>query len=220
MNTAVIYEGNSGSSPVNAALNFHRWAEVIFLQSFNRRLTWLARHLLAGWPELDHGELARLRRDDAPRHHGNDEIALARSLGVDQLGEAEPAHRGAHRRETLTDATLKTYRRDLERRLDSLLERSPRVEAGVKLAASIGRWKDCLFVFVTRRDVSPTNNVSERQLRPSVIFRKVTNGFRSVWGSAVYADICSVLATGALNGHTALAAIKACLAGRSMLNST
>ena len=56
--------------------------------------------------------------------------------------------------------------------------------------------------------------------RPSVIFRKVTNGFRSVWGSAVYADICSALATGALHGHTALSAIKACLAGRSVLNST
>ena len=125
-----------------------------------------------------------------------------------------------HRRETLADATLKTYKRDLERQLDSLLKRNPRVEQGEKLRASIGRWKDCLFVFVTRRDVSPTNNVSERQLRPSVIFRKVTNGFRSVWGSAVYADICSVLATGALHGHTALAAIKTCLAGRSVLNST
>ena len=74
-----------------------------------------------------------------------------------------------HRREALTDATLKTYRRDLERQLGRLLERSPRVEVGVKLVASIGRWKDSLFVFVTRRDVSPTNNVSERQLRPSVI---------------------------------------------------
>ena len=125
-----------------------------------------------------------------------------------------------HRRSALTDATLKAYRRDLERRLDSLLERSPRVAQGEKLRAAIGRWKDCLFVFVTRRDVAPTNNVSERQLRPSVIFRKVTNGFRSVWGSAVYADTCSVLATGALHGHTALGAIKACLAGKSVLNST
>ena len=125
-----------------------------------------------------------------------------------------------HRREALADATLKAYRRDLERQLGRLLVRSPRIEAGEKLRASIGRWKDCLFVFVTRRDVDPTNNVSERQLRPSVIFRKVTNGFRSVWGSEVYADICSALATGALHGHTALAAIKTCLAGRSVLDST
>ena len=32
-------------------------------------------------------------------------------------------------------------------------------------------YKDKLFVFVTRRDVPPTNNISERRLRPSVIFQ-------------------------------------------------
>ena len=42
--------------------------------------------------------------------------------------------------------------------------------------------------------------VSERRLRPSVISRKVTNGFRSVWGAALYAAICSVIATAALRG--------------------
>jgi transposase len=50
-----------------------------------------------------------------------------------------------------------------------------------------------------------------------VIFRKVTNGFRSTWGSQVYADICSVIATGRLNGRNALEAIRAALAGTSLL---
>jgi Transposase IS66 family len=36
---------------------------------------------------------------------------------------------------------------------------------------------DKLFVFLKRRDAEPTNNESERAMRPSVIFRKVTNGF-------------------------------------------
>jgi Transposase IS66 family len=31
--------------------------------------------------------------------------------------------------------------------------------------------RDKLLVFLTRRDVDPTNNGSERALRPSVIFR-------------------------------------------------
>jgi len=39
-----------------------------------------------------------------------------------------------------------------------------------------------LFVFVTDRAVPATNNVSERHLRPSVIFRKVTNRFRCELG--------------------------------------
>jgi hypothetical protein len=40
----------------------------------------------------------------------------------------------------------------------------------------------------------------------------VTNGFRSEWGAKVYADLCSVVATGRLVGRTALAAIRDALA--------
>jgi transposase len=46
----------------------------------------------------------------------------------------------------------------------------------------------------------------------SVIFRKMTNGFRSNWGAKVYADVCSIVATGKRAGKTALAAIRAALA--------
>jgi transposase len=72
--------------------------------------------------------------------------------------------------------------------------------------------REKLLVFMTRRDVEPTNNVSERALRPSVIFRKVTNGFRSGWGAKVYADIASIVATGRLYGRSPLASIRAALA--------
>jgi hypothetical protein len=72
--------------------------------------------------------------------------------------------------------------------------------------------RDKLLVFLTRRDVEATNNESERALRPSVIFRRVTNGFRSEWGAKVYADLCSVVATGRLAGRTALAFIRDALA--------
>ena len=36
----------------------------------------------------------------------------------------------------------------------------------------------------------------------SVIFRRVTNGFRSVWGAESYADIRSIVATGQLHGRS------------------
>ena len=45
-----------------------------------------------------------------------------------------------------------------------------------------------------------------------MIFRRVTNGFRSEWGAKVYADLCSVVATGSLVGRTALAVIRDVLA--------
>ena len=72
--------------------------------------------------------------------------------------------------------------------------------------------RDKLLVFLTRRDVEATNNASERALRPSVIFRKVTNGFRSEWGAKVYADLRSIVATGCLASKSALAAIRDTLA--------
>ena len=45
-----------------------------------------------------------------------------------------------------------------------------------------------------------TNNDSERALRPSVIFRKVTNGSRSEWGAEFFAAVRSVIGTGRLHG--------------------
>ncbi len=123
------------------------------------------------------------------------------------------------RRENLADSTLLAYRRGLYRRLGRLLAVEPDTVAGRKLRRGIEKCRDKLFVFVTRNDVPPTNNVSEQRLRPSVIFRKVTNGFRSAWGAQGYAAVCSVTATGVLRGLTAVAAIRTCLAGGSVLTA-
>ena len=117
------------------------------------------------------------------------------------------------RRPNLADATIKAHARRLARDLDRLLDLEPTEKNGRHLQASmIVDGRDKLLVFLDRRDIEPTNNVSERALRPSVIFRKVTNGFRSEWGAKVYADLCSIVATGRLAGRTPLAAIRAALA--------
>ena len=80
---------------------------------------------------------------------------------------------------------------------------------GAKLRRRIGRIREHLFVFVTNRDVPPTNNVSERHLRPSVIFRKVTNGFRCEWGAEPYAAFRSVVGTAQANRVSVLAVLRA-----------
>jgi transposase len=121
------------------------------------------------------------------------------------------------RRPELKDTTLAQYRADLDRKLDRLLAVSPTAEAGRKLARAIRRCRGDLFVFITRRDVPSTNNDCERALRPSVIFRKVTGGFRSEWGARTYADAVSVIATGRLHGYSALHALRDALAGRPIL---
>jgi transposase len=56
-----------------------------------------------------------------------------------------------------------------------------------------------LFVFVTKRDVPATNNVPERHLHPSVIFRELTNGFCCEWGAETYAASRTVVSTAKAN---------------------
>ncbi len=116
------------------------------------------------------------------------------------------------KRPQITDATIAKHARDLRRELDRLLDLEPTNTEGSHLRASMAvDARDKLLVFLTRRDVEPTNNVSERGLRPSVIFRKVTNCFRSVWGAKVYADLRSIVATGRLAGRSPLASLRAVL---------
>ena len=59
-----------------------------------------------------------------------------------------------------------------------------------------------------------TNNISEREIRPSVVFRKVTGGFRSDWGASIHAGYRSVTGTARLNGQSALGAIRDLVDGR------
>ena len=115
------------------------------------------------------------------------------------------------RRPALKDSTLAQYQLDLDRRLNRIMAIEPIGRDGAKLRRRIGRIREHLFVFVTNRDVPPTNNVSERHLRPSVIFRKVTNGFRCEWGAETYAAFRSVVGTAQANRVSVLAVLRAVL---------
>lgn len=119
------------------------------------------------------------------------------------------------RRDRLRDTTLEQYRADLDRRLDRVLALPRCGEAADRLRRRIARDRGHLFVFVTDRDVPATNNVSERALRPSVIFRKVTNGFRSEWGADTYAAFRSVVSTAKANSRSVLNDLRQALATTS-----
>jgi transposase len=119
------------------------------------------------------------------------------------------------RRDRLLDTTLAQYRADLDRRLDRVLALPRRGQAAEKLRRRIARDREHLFVFITDRAVPATNNISERALRPSVIFRKVTNGFRSEWGAQTYAAFRSVVSTAKANNRSVLADLRRVLATTS-----
>jgi transposase len=116
------------------------------------------------------------------------------------------------RRDRLRDGTLAHHKADMERRLDRIMACAvPQGRAGERLRRRIGRQREHMTVFLADREVPATNNVSERALRPSVIFRKVTNGFRSEWGAATYAAFRSVVSTAKLGNTAVLGAVNQAL---------
>jgi transposase len=58
-----------------------------------------------------------------------------------------------------------------------------------------------LLTFLHQLDVPPTNNASERSLRPSVVHRKVTGGFRSEAAARGYAALRTVADTARKRGQ-------------------
>ena len=98
-------------------------------------------------------------------------------------------------REGRDDRRLATWHRTFVKKLSALLERTPTHAAGARLQRAVAKHRRNLFLFLTNRALAPTNNESERALRPCVTFRKVTGGFRTAWGADLYADVRSVLET-------------------------
>ena len=62
-----------------------------------------------------------------------------------------------------------------------------------------------LLTFLHQADVPPTNNASERSLRPSVVHRKVTGGFRSETFAQGYAALRTVADTARKRGQEVFA---------------
>ncbi|MGY0715133.1 IS66 family transposase [Azospirillum argentinense] len=123
------------------------------------------------------------------------------------------AIRVGKRRPDLKDSTLAAYAAKAERRLDALLGVPAAHPAGRELQRQVKAWRGKFFVFLGDRRVPPTNNGSEQEIRPSVIFRTVTNGFRSDWGPGIHAGYRSVTGTARRQGQSAWTAIQALVAG-------
>lgn len=126
---------------------------------------------------------------------------------------------GKHRTTLPPDA----YRRQvahIEQALDALLMQFPNNPDSQRLRERYRKHRHSLFVFLYRADLPPTNNASEQALRNSVIYRKVTGGFRTTWGATVYANLISVLETARRQGCQSFATLSAILAGQPLFAPT
>jgi transposase len=123
----------------------------------------------------------------------------------------------ARRHRSLAESTRREYRRRLEHALDAVMALAPANRQGQRLRKRYGKLRQHLFTFLDHPDVSADNNASERELRPTATYRKVTGGFRSTWGADLYAAVRSVIGTAARRGMDAYQAIRATLQGQSVL---
>lgn len=101
------------------------------------------------------------------------------------------------------DLTLNGFHRrvsEIGNRLDRLLGYQLTDSDEIRLQNRFRLHREKLLTFLDYPGVPPTNNASEQAIRTSVIHRKVTNGFRSEWGSKAHADLLSVISTSKIKG--------------------
>jgi len=123
----------------------------------------------------------------------------------------------ARRHRDLADSTRRQYRRRLDRDLDAIMALAPTQRDGRRLRKRYARVRDHLFTFLDHPELAADNNSSERELRPTATYRKVTGGFRSHWGADLFAAVRSVIGTAARRGIDAYQAIRDTLCGQSAL---
>jgi transposase len=123
----------------------------------------------------------------------------------------------ARRRKSLAESTRRGYQRRLDHELNAIMVLAPTNPHGRRLRKRYGKVRNHLFTFLEHPDAPPDNNGSERELRPTATYRKVTGGFRSQWGADLFAGVRSVVGTAARQGKDAYQAILAVLDGDSVI---
>jgi transposase len=203
---AVIDAFLAGVEP--AVWGADRWAPQILTPATNQQicLSHQERDLTCA-VEADTG--AARRWAVAPRH---------------VFGRAIKLH---HERTQVTPETVARRLTRSENATDRLVSRrylAPKTEAA-RLQQRSRTHRDSLYVFLHRAAcpersewVEPTTTSSERDLRPSVIHRKVIGGFRSDWGAEASAIRTSILATARKQGQNLLDAFRV-IAGPSPLQA-
>ena len=111
------------------------------------------------------------------------------------------------RRHTLAPSTIQQYCSRFRGALREILNLKTKQPDGQRLLKRYQQRRDNLLLFLDDETVPPTNNSSERALRWSVVFRKVTHGFRSTWGAELFAQVRSLMNTAQRQGISAFEAI-------------
>jgi transposase len=152
--------------------------------------------------------LAHLARDTAfALEHGTDDLPLRFKLWFGKVFHLAEAIAG------FAASTIARKKRALESSLQAILAAATGCDLARQLQAKIARARHQLLTFCDYPgEVEATNNGSERKLRPCVIQRKVTNGYRALWAAQAEADARTTIDTARLKGANPFNTIIATLA--------
>jgi transposase len=119
----------------------------------------------------------------------------------------------------MAESTRRAWQRRLDHELNAIMVLAPGNPPDRRLRKRYGKLRSHLFTFLEHPDAPPDDNGSERELRPTATYRKVTGGFRSQWGADLFAAVRSVVAAAARCGTDAYHAILAVIDGKSVLQA-
>ncbi len=107
--------------------------------------------------------------------------------------------------ESLAASTVAAKRRALERSLDAIIAAPTSCDLARDIQNKFRRARDQLLTFARWPGlVDATNNACERDLRPAVVQRKVTNGYRAMWSAEGEADVRTVVGTARLKPEASI----------------
>jgi transposase len=106
------------------------------------------------------------------------------------------------------DDTYCRRRESFTRSLEDFSFPNPNKRILKRFAKRLARHKYEMLTFLYVKDIDPHNNHAEQQIRPDVIFRKITYGNRSMEGAQNHSVIMTILQTAKLNGIDPLTALE------------
>ena len=190
---------------------FHCRSAVVHVASFTRAASVVAETMAGHKPKVwssdrysaqqGHGErqqtcLAHLdRKARYVYENSQDHTALRLQLWLDR------AFALARNITQLAVSTIRAKQRMLHKQIDAILRTPTDCALSAELIGQFARARDQLLTFCDYPgQVEPTNNDCERDLRPSVVQRKVTTGHRARWAADAETAVRTTLDTARLAG--------------------
>ncbi len=204
-------------------VNAHHWVfrscDAVVHEAAQSRGAKVVRDVMDGhWPDFWLSDRYSAQQGHAAKHQtclahlardivrvveiGDEAIGLRLKLWIDDVFAF------ARRLGEFAECTVKRKRRELDNRIADIVRAATDCNETGAVLRKIANARDQLFTFVDAPDlVEPTNNACERALRPAVINRKVTNGFRAKWAAEADAAVRTAVDTARLAGTNPYAAI-------------